>query len=106
MAYCLKAIKQTNDIDLKFILQSKFFERIKKLYNLDTNNSLLILVHLDTADLMGEFEKEMNKYPDLFQFYHFHKFKQLLEEEEKKRIELKRSSTASHNAASTNSINK
>jgi hypothetical protein len=50
MAYCLKAIKQTSDIDLKTLLEDKFFERVKKCYNIDVHNSLLILVNLETAE--------------------------------------------------------
>jgi hypothetical protein len=50
MAYCLKAINEIKDIDLKTILQEKFFERIKKSYNIDVHNSLLILINLDTAE--------------------------------------------------------
>jgi hypothetical protein len=50
MAYCLKAIKQTNDIDLKTLLEMRFFDRIKKCFNVDTHNSLIILVHLDTSE--------------------------------------------------------
>jgi hypothetical protein len=49
-AYCLKAIKQAGDIDLKLLLEEKIFSKIKKCYNLDGLNSLLILVHLETTE--------------------------------------------------------
>ena len=49
-AYCLKAIKQINDIDLKSILDEHLYIRIKKIYNVDTNNALLILVECDSDE--------------------------------------------------------
>jgi hypothetical protein len=36
---------------------------------------------------MTEFENLMSGFPDLFQFYHFLKFKQLLREDEDKKFE-------------------
>jgi hypothetical protein len=49
MPYCLRAVKLTSDIDLKQILHVKHYEQIKKTYNLDNLNSLLILVHFESA---------------------------------------------------------
>jgi hypothetical protein len=47
MAYCLKAVKQLNDIDLCKLIDENFFKRIKKTYHLDSHNSVLILVQLE-----------------------------------------------------------
>ena len=49
MPYCLKAIKQINDVNLTTLLEEPFLKRIKKYYHLDAHNSLLILVHLENA---------------------------------------------------------
>jgi hypothetical protein len=38
---------------------------------------------------MTEFEAFMTGFPDLFQFYHFYKFKQLIKEEEDKKSDKK-----------------
>ena len=50
MAYCLKATKQTSDITLQLLLETKYFERIKRIYNLEVNNALLILVSLENSE--------------------------------------------------------
>jgi poly(A)-specific ribonuclease len=49
MPYCLKAVKQINDVDLSKLLHENFFKRIKKTYTLDSHNSILILVQLEDA---------------------------------------------------------
>jgi hypothetical protein len=46
----LKAVKQINDIDLKTILDEHLFLRIKKVYSVDLNNALLIMVELETEE--------------------------------------------------------
>jgi hypothetical protein len=99
MAYCLKATKQTSDITLQLLLEAKHYERIKKIYNLDFNNALLILVTLENSEyivyvlfyrLINEFESIMTKFTDKFEFYHLHKFRQLLKEEEEKKNDMKK----------------
>lgn len=50
MAYCLKATKQTSDITLQTLVEPKYYERIRKIYNLDFNNALLILVTLENSE--------------------------------------------------------
>jgi len=50
MAYCLKATKQTSDITLQTLVEPKYYERIRKIYNLDFNNALLILVILENSE--------------------------------------------------------
>jgi hypothetical protein len=50
MAFCLKAIKQTSDITLQLMLEAKYYDRIKKTYNLDYHNALLILVSLENTE--------------------------------------------------------
>lgn len=49
MVYCLKATKQTNDIDLKTVLEEKYYEKIKRTYNVDLN-ALLIMVQLNSQE--------------------------------------------------------
>jgi hypothetical protein len=38
---------------------------------------------------LSEFETFMNGFPDLFQFYHFYKFKQFIKDEEDKKSDKK-----------------
>jgi hypothetical protein len=50
MPYCLKAVKKTNEIDLKSILEPKFYEKIKLVSNIEAHNALLILVAFENAE--------------------------------------------------------
>jgi hypothetical protein len=40
--------------------------------------------------MMNQFEAHMDKFSELFQFFHFYKFKQMLKEEEDKKFENKK----------------
>lgn len=53
MVYCLKAVKLTNEIDLKAITGEKFFDKLKKVYSLDGQNALLIILDLPTMELIN-----------------------------------------------------
>lgn len=46
MIYCLKATKSTNDIDLKALLSPKIYDKIRKSFNLEEANSLLVMADL------------------------------------------------------------
>lgn len=47
MPYCLRAIKNLGDVDLKSLLDEKYFERIKKCFTVEGQTCLLILVSLE-----------------------------------------------------------
>ena len=48
--YCLRGVKkQSSEIELKNILNGKYFEKIKKVYSIDSYNALLILVQIEEA---------------------------------------------------------
>ena len=78
--YCLKSTKTVGDIDLKNVLQDdEQYSRIKRFYNIDSQNTLIIIADLENEEAISKFEEKLNTNPDMFTICTLQKLKEIKE---------------------------